>query len=121
MKKILLLLTILVGSLTHLSAQSLSNIDFVGHWTANDERVSTEIVFWKDKLGDFQMVSWDKSDGEMLEISNLKVINNTLTVTTRNKSTNWVIYRTFILIDENNLKETIKGDTNTKIYWKKLK
>jgi hypothetical protein len=67
------------------------------------------------------MVSWDKQDGEMLEVSDLSAKNKTLVVTTKNVSTNWVIQRTFVVVDENNLKETIKGATDTTLYWKKVK
>lgn len=41
----------------------------------------------------------------MLEVSDLNAKNKTLVVTTKNVSTNWVIQRTFVIMDENNLKE----------------
>lgn len=121
MKKGILILICVVGMLTQLAAQKNASNDFIGEWSAKDENISTEIVFWKDKFGNFQMVSWDKRDGEMLEVSGLTAKNKTLTVTTKNVSTNWVIQRTFVVVDENNLKETIKGAADTVIYWERVK
>lgn len=120
MKKTLLVLLCTAGILIQASAQKNASNDFIGHWTDKDEKVSTDIVFWKDKYGNYQMVSWDKTDGEMLEVSNLNAKNKTLKVKTKTISTNWVIERTFVVIDENNLKETITGATDAVIYWKRL-
>ena len=121
MYKAILILICAMGILSPLSAQKNASNDFIGHWTSADDVVSTDIVFWKDKFGNFQMVSWDKTDGEMLEVSDLSAKNKTLMVTTKNISTNWIIQRTFVVVDENNLTETIKGATDTTLYWKKVK
>jgi hypothetical protein len=120
MKKIIFLIIIVICSWIQLSAQSsYEAADLVGQWTT--EETTTEIVFWMDKHGSFQMVSWNKTNGDILEVENLKVYGTTLTVKTTYKPTNWAIQRTFTIVDENKLKETITGDTETILYWKRVK
>jgi hypothetical protein len=122
MKKIFLILLISISILSRISAQSISSSDFAGHWTSSE--TSVEMVIWSDDKGAYQMVCWDKSDAEVLEVSNLRVSNLTMTVTLKTNSTNFVINCTLNLTDAYNMKETIGSTTETSsttVSWKKIK
>lgn len=93
---------------------------FIGYWTTDGS--TTRIVLFKDKDGMLQMVEWDSSDGEEMEILKIQAVNNTIKTTEKMVSTNHVTYNTYSIVDENTLKRTIGGDGNgTIIYLKRLK
>ena len=122
MKRIIIVLIFSIVSLPRIFAQNTSSIDFIGQWTC--DTTSVEMVIWKDKYGSFQVVSFDKSDGEVLECYNIKAENLVLSFTTRTRSTNAVINSTYTLIDEMHLIQIIAADMEyekIKLYWKKLK
>lgn len=117
MKKTIFFIIVLLSFSTSIS-QTFRK-DFVGHWTTDGS--STECVIWIDKYDNFQVTEWDRNGGQGLEILNVKFENNVLIIRTRFKKNNWVITKSFTLIDEYNIMATIKGDANTTIYYKKLK
>ncbi len=122
MKKIIIILILSIISLPQIFAQSPSTTDFIGQWTC--DKTSIEMVIWKDKNGSFQVALFDKSDGEMLECTNVIAKELVLSFTAKTKSTNAVINSTFTLIDEMHLIEVIAADLENqeiKLHWKKLK
>ena len=122
MKKNIIVLIFSIVSLPQIFAQNKSSADFIGQWTC--DKTSVEMVIWKDKYESFQVVKFDKLDGEVLECHNVKSNNLVLTITTRTRSTNAVINSTCTLIDEMHLIEIIAADMENeeiKLYWKKLK
>ncbi len=122
MKRIIIVLIFSIVSLPQIFAQNTSSTDFIGQWTC--DKTSVEMVIWKDKYGSFQVVSFDKSGGQVLECYNIKAKNLVLSFTTRTRSTNAVINSTYTLIDEMHLIQIIAADMEyeeIKLYWKKLK
>lgn len=106
MKKIVLILFVFVSAATTVLSQT-SNPDFLGYWTSS--QTSVGFVFYEDSKGDFKLIAWDKSDGEILEISNLRVTDSHIRCEAYTRSTDWRIKSDFTLIDANNLQESIDG------------
>jgi len=122
MKKNIIVLILSIISIPQIFAQNTSTIDFIGQWTC--DKTSVEMVIWKDKIGNFQVALFDKSDGEMLECNNVIAKDLILSFTSRTKSTNSAINSTYTLIDEMHLIEVIAADLESeeiKLNWKKVK
>lgn len=118
--KILLVTAILCIASSLAFGQTNLNKTFIGYWTSDG--TTTRHLFFLDKDDVFQMVSWDSSDGEELEVVKLQVINNSIKTTLKFVSTNWVTYNTYSIVDENTLKCLVGGDGNGAIiYLKRLK
>jgi hypothetical protein len=116
-----LALTLLISTLfsTVAFAQSL-NKSFIGFWKADQSSVKT--VFFNDKNDSIQMVTWDSSDGEEMEILELEIVGATIKTTERMPSTDWTIYNTYSVIDENTLQCILsRNDNETIIYLNRLK
>ena len=119
-KKILIVLLLITSPLTSVFSQTTENLkSFIGYWTTDGSMTRT--VIFIDKDDQYQMVIWDSSDGEELQIVNIQLKGSTIKSTQKTPSTNWVTYNTYSIIDENNLKCKIEGDANTTIYLKRLK
>ena len=118
--KLILVTAILCIASSFAFGQTNLSKTFIGYWTTDGSKART--VIFKDKDDVFQMVTWDSSDGEEMEILKIQVTNNTIKTTQKMVSTNHVIYCTYSSVDENTLKCTIGGDGNGYIiYFKRLK
>ena len=119
--KLILLTAIFCVANSIAFGQTTLNKTFFGYWTTDGSKVRTVIFMDKDDV--FQMVKWDSSDGEELEVVKLQVINNSIKTTVKVISTNWVTYNTYSIVNENTLKCVVGGDaaSGTVIYLKRLK
>lgn len=119
--KLILLTAILCIAILIAFGQTNLDKTFVGYWTADDSKVRT--VIFRDKDDVFQMVIWDSSDGEEVEVVKLQVTEKTIKTTEKVVSTNWVTYNTYSNVDENTLKCIVGGDASsgTVIYLKRFK
>jgi hypothetical protein len=102
-----------------LNAQTIDVKKIVGFWTS--ESTSTCLVFFKDIKDSYQLVEWSSKGGEQMLITEIKVEGNTIKTTELFQSTNYTTTNTYYLTDENTLKNTIGGDTNSVIYYKRQK
>ena len=120
--KLLFLITI-IGLVTSSVAYGQSNFNemFIGYWTIDDSTVKT--VIFKDKNNHVQMVMWDSSDGEEMEIVQLQVVGDVIQTIEKMGSTNWITYNTYSIIDENTLKCVFDNDDESGIviYFERLK
>lgn len=118
--RLILVTAILCVASSFVFGQTEVKNTFIGYWTTDGAK--TRIVFFKDKEGMLQMVEWDSSDGEEMEILKIQAVNNTITTTEKMVSTNHITYNTYSVVDDNTLKRTIGGDGNGAIiYLKRLK
>lgn len=118
--KLILVTAILCIASSFAFGQTNYDKSFIGYWTADSSTVRT--VIFKDKDDVLQMVMWDGSDGEEVEVVKFEVTEKTIKTTEKVVSTNWTTYNTYSIINENTLKCIIGGDGNgTEIYFKRLK
>jgi len=116
---VLIMFITAMSSITVFAENNL-NKTFIGYWTTDGSKART--VIFKDKNDLVQMIEWDSSDGEEIEVRNINVVNDSIETTEVAKSTNWVTYNTYTIVNENTLKCVIGGDANgTVIYLKRIK
>lgn len=119
MKKIIIhFLIVAICSISFNQANSQTekpNNDFIGQWKTEDS--SVKMVIFKDKDGLFQIVAWDASDGEELVIEEFSFDDKVLKTKEKMPSTDWETYNTYILVDENKIKNIIDGDGNGAIIY----
>lgn len=117
--KILSLISALIFLSNLLNAQTPDAKEFVGYWTTEGSTV--RLVFFIDKNEKLQLIEWSSEGCEEMEIMEMNVIGNTIKTKERFKSANHITYNEYVLIDEFTIKNIIKGDADTTIYYKRLK
>ena len=106
---VLFLSTSLFTTLQAQDADSMSKLDmFIGQWETEDSFV--KMVFFKDRNNQLQMVAWDTNDGEEMVIEKLEIDGDDLKTTEKMVSSDWTTYNTYIIVDENTIKNVIDGD-----------
>ena len=110
MKLLLVTVILCITSLPAFSQKGL-NKNFIGYWAS--DATSTRTVIFKDKEDILQMVKWDSSDGEEIEVNEMKVIGESIKTVEWTKSTNWIIECTYTIVDKNKLKCVIVREDNT--------
>jgi hypothetical protein len=117
MKKSLLILIFSFSSSLIFSQKNFD--DFIGYWES--EGTSTNIVVWKDKFGNPQIVDFDTKDGEVLEILGMWFENNILYVNTNTKN-NWKVYGSYMLINDREIRFKYKNkDSEGQLIFTKVK
>ena len=112
----ILLLFIVILSCLKATAQNTDSLKyFIGYWVTDSS--SEKIVIFKDQNNTLQMVSWDSSDGEEIDIEKLDFNNNTLTTTEKTKSTNWLTTNKYFIFNENTLMNTFNNKDGAFIFY----
>jgi hypothetical protein len=120
--KLILITAILCIASSFAFGQTDLNKTFIGYWTQSSSGSTVRCIIFKDKDDIHQMVLWDSSDGEELQVLKIQVETNTIKTTQKMISTNWVTYNTYSIVDANTLKCSIGGDGDgVLIYFKRLK
>ncbi|MCG9910524.1 MAG: hypothetical protein MH137_04405 [Flavobacteriales bacterium] len=110
MKLLLVTVILCITSLPAFSQKGL-NKNFIGYWAS--DATSTRTVIFKDKEDILQMVKWDSSDGEEIEVNEMQVVGASIKTKETTRSTNWVIECTYTIVDKNKLKCVIVREDNT--------
>ena len=106
---VLFLSTSLFTTLQAQDADNMSKLDmFIGQWETEDSFV--KMVFFKDRNNQLQMVAWDTNDGEEMVIEKLEVDGDDIKTTEKMVSSDWTTYNTYIIVDENTIKNVVDGD-----------
>ena len=118
MKKLFLLIVFVFGISTSTYCQEKFNTDdLIGYWMPDEE--STQLFFWKDVNGKLQMQEISGTNGEPLDLLDLRINSNSVYAKTTYSKLNWVTENTFTLIDKETLECVFTGaDTGTIIYRK---
>jgi hypothetical protein len=119
MKKVFLIISIALFSLNTFAQQKINVDDLIGYWKPNEE--SSQLFFWKDAKGELQVQEICGSSGEPIDLIRLKVNEYSLIIDTIFKPNEWVIKSEYFLTEPNTLLCRISGDTNTTIYYTKIK
>jgi hypothetical protein len=119
MKKVFLIIAIALFSLNTFAQQKINVDDLIGYWKPNEE--SSQLFFWKDTKGELQVQEICGSSGEPIDLIRLKVNEYSLIIDTIFKPNEWVIKSEYFLTEPNTLLCHISGDTNTTIYYTKIK
>lgn len=88
---------------------------FTGSWESDDTTV--EMTISKDNNGLFKIVAWDTSDGEEIEIIEIKMVNETIKTIEKMKSTNWVTTNIYSIVDDHTIENLILKDGNETIIY----
>ena len=104
---------------TVFSQNKINTDDLIGYWKPNEE--SSQLFFWKDAKGELQVQEICGSSGEPIDLIRLKVNEYSLIIDTIFKPNEWVIKSEYFLTEPNTLLCRISGDTNTTIYYTKIK
>ena len=114
--KIILLLVALNFTNTY-SQEKFNTDELIGYWMPDEE--STQLFFWKDVNGKLQMQEISGTNGEPIDLLDLRVNRNSVYAKTTYSKLNWVTENTFTLIDKETLQCVTTGvGTGTIIYRK---
>jgi hypothetical protein len=120
MKNLFLVLVCVFGTSTIIFGQQSINTDeLIGYWMPDEE--STQLFFWKDVNGKLQMQEISGTNGEPLDLLDLRVNSNSVYAKTTYSKLNWVTENTFTLIDKETLQCLITGAGTATIIYRKTK
>lgn len=119
MKKVFLIVVVALFSLNSLAQEKINIDNLIGYWEPSEE--SSQLFFWKDINGKLQVQEICGSSGKPIDLIRLKVTEYSLIIDTIFKSTEWVTRCEYFLTEPSTLLCRITGDTNTTIYYTKIK
>jgi len=99
--------------------QKINTDDLIGYWRPNEE--SSQLFFWKDINGKLQVQEICETTGEPIDLIRLRVDEDSVVVDTIFKPNEWVVRSVFVFTSPTELTCTITGDTETTIYYTKIK
>ena len=120
MKNLIIIIAFVFGIQTAVLSQNKINPNvLIGYW--QPDQTAGQLFFWKDVNGKLQVQEICGSTGEPIDLIRLKVNEYSLIIDTIFKPNEWVIKSEYFLTEPNTLLCRISGDTNTTIYYTKIK
>ena len=120
MKNLFLVLVCLLGaSTTTFCQEKFITEDLIGYW--EPDKPSAHLVIWMNMNKNLQMVEFSTTNGELLTLLSMKLINEELVVETVFEEKKWKTKSTFTFIDKKTLQCIVKGPINEIVTYTKIK
>jgi hypothetical protein len=115
---ILYLLFFSINCANTLNAQTCNLKNVAGYWASNSTTV--RLFFFFDESNELQLISWDSTSNEEMEISRFEIAADTVKTKEKFRSTDYVTLNSYYLIDSSTMVDVISGDGEETIYFKRL-